>query len=158
MRSTAPSREEFAEFVRDVEPRLLQALVGRYGPVDGRMATVDALSWAWEHWSRLAGVDNKAGYLYRVGQTATRGMGTRPIPHDRRTASGFGGVPGLVCGPVAGWSFIDRPTITRVWDAGQRCPIVTESIHQDVAVINTRFLSSFLCLHRARRTASFVGG
>ena len=85
VRWTAPSREEFAEFVLDVEPRLLHALVGRYGPVDGRVATVDALSWAWEHWDRLAAIDNKAGYLFRVGQTATRGLGTRPIPADRTT-------------------------------------------------------------------------
>lgn len=92
VRSAAPSRKEFAEFVRDVEPRLLQALVGRYGPVDGRIATVDALSWAWEHWDRLASVGNKAGYLFRVGQTATRGMGTRPIPQDRSDA-GSEGVP-----------------------------------------------------------------
>jgi RNA polymerase sigma factor (sigma-70 family) len=73
-------RNEFASFVRDVEPRLLHALVAHYGPVDGREATVDALSWAWENWSRLAEVDNKLGYLYRVGQSATRRFATRPAP------------------------------------------------------------------------------
>ncbi len=71
-----------------------------------------------------------------------QGDGNTPDParpqHCERVRRMF---PGLVCGPVAGWSFIDRPTITRVWDAGQRCSIVTESIHQDVAVINTRFLA-----------------
>jgi RNA polymerase sigma factor (sigma-70 family) len=73
-------RGEFTAFARDVEPRLLHALVAHYGPVDGREATVDALSWAWENWTRLADVDNKVGYLYRVGQSATRRYVSRPLP------------------------------------------------------------------------------
>ncbi len=67
-------------FVGDVEPRLDRALVATYGPADGREATVDALSWAWEHWSRLRDVDNKLGYLYRVGQSSVRRFGSRPVP------------------------------------------------------------------------------
>lgn len=73
--------------MRVVEPRLLQALIGRYGPVDGREATVDALSWAWEHWERLDDVVNKVGYLFRVGQSATRSFSPRPIPRDLRPVS-----------------------------------------------------------------------
>jgi len=83
-----PSREEFAPFLAEVEPRLLQALMARYGPVDGREATVDALSWAWENWGRLSTVDNRAGYLYRVGQSATRRFSARPIPHELRLVEG----------------------------------------------------------------------
>ena len=70
----------FSSFVRDFEPRLLHALVAVYGPVDGREATVDALSWAWENWDRLVDVDNKVGYLYRVGQSATRRYVARAFP------------------------------------------------------------------------------
>lgn len=73
-------RGEFTSFVRDVEPKLLHALVVHYGPVVGREATVDALSWAWENWSRLADVDNRLGYLYRVGQSATRRYAPRRVP------------------------------------------------------------------------------
>jgi DNA-directed RNA polymerase specialized sigma24 family protein len=73
-------RVQFTAFVRDTEPRLLHALVAHYGPVDGRETTVDALSWAWENWSRLADVDNKLGYLYRVDQSATRRYASRPVP------------------------------------------------------------------------------
>jgi RNA polymerase sigma factor (sigma-70 family) len=73
-------RSEFAVFVHDVEPRLLQALVAAYGPRVGREATVDALSWAWEHWDRLGLIANKIGYLYRVGQSATRRYSSRAIP------------------------------------------------------------------------------
>lgn len=80
MSSDAPSDAEFVAFVRDVEPRLRQALVATYGAVDGREATIDALSWAWEHWERLDGVANPVGYLYRVGQSATRRFAARHFP------------------------------------------------------------------------------
>ena len=33
---------------------------------------MDALSWAWENWDRLAPMANPVGYLFRVGQTAAR--------------------------------------------------------------------------------------
>ncbi len=80
MAMSARTEGAFAAFVREVEPRLRQALVATYGPVDGREATVDALSWAWEHWDRLRDVRNPSGYLYRVGQSAVRRFGSRPLP------------------------------------------------------------------------------
>jgi DNA-directed RNA polymerase specialized sigma24 family protein len=67
---TTSTSTAFAAFVERSEPRLRRALVATYGPVVGRDATVDALSWAWEHWERLAPMTNPVGYLYRVGQTA----------------------------------------------------------------------------------------
>ncbi len=60
----------FARLVEEVEPRLRRALVSAYGPERGREATADALAWAWEHLDRLRDVDNVAGYLFRVGQSA----------------------------------------------------------------------------------------
>ena len=76
----SPDRDDFEAFVERVKPELLQALIATYGPVDGREATVDALSWAWEHRDRLADVDHPLGYLYRVGQSATRRFLPRPVP------------------------------------------------------------------------------
>ncbi len=67
-------------FVERVRPGLLEALIATYGPVDGREAAVDALSWAWEHWDRLADVKHPVRYLYRVGQSATRRFITKPPP------------------------------------------------------------------------------
>ncbi len=75
-----PGRREFESFVERVKPGLLQALVAAYGPVDGREACVDALSWAWEHWDRLQRVSHPVGYLYRVGQSATRSFVPRRAP------------------------------------------------------------------------------
>lgn len=72
--------DAFEALVERVKPGLLQALVATYGPVDGREACVDALSWAWEHQDRLVDVEHPVGYLYRVGQSATRRFLTKPVP------------------------------------------------------------------------------
>lgn len=93
--------EEFEEFFRTVEPRLNRALVATYGSDIGREATIDALAWAWEHWSEVQGLANPGGYLYRVGQSrAKRAM--RPgrsasiqLVPESRDASGGWYEPGL---------------------------------------------------------------
>jgi RNA polymerase sigma-70 factor (ECF subfamily) len=64
--------ETYTSFVRDSEPRLRQALVARFGPDRGREATAEALAYGWEHWERIAQMQNPAGYLYRVGQSRGR--------------------------------------------------------------------------------------
>jgi RNA polymerase sigma factor (sigma-70 family) len=64
--------EDFAAFADRIAVSLLQALVAVFGPEAGREAALDALAWGWEHWARLAGMQNPAGYLYRVGLTAGR--------------------------------------------------------------------------------------
>ncbi len=62
----------FAAMFEQVEPRLRRALVAWYGPIVGREAAADALSWAWEHRDRLDGVGDIGGYLFRVGQSAAK--------------------------------------------------------------------------------------
>lgn len=74
------AEQEFEAFVARSEPLLRRALVASYGPMIGRDATVDALSWAWEHWTRLAPMDNPVGYLYRVGQTSAQKYFTATRP------------------------------------------------------------------------------
>jgi RNA polymerase sigma factor (sigma-70 family) len=64
--------ESFARMFETVEPRLRRALVAWYGPVVGKEAAADALSWAWEHRERLDGLGDVVGYLFRVGQTAAK--------------------------------------------------------------------------------------
>jgi DNA-directed RNA polymerase specialized sigma24 family protein len=67
-----PERADFDDFVADVEPRLRRALVAAYGAEAGREAAAEALAWAWQNWARVRFMDNAAGYLWRVGQTAVR--------------------------------------------------------------------------------------
>ena len=69
----------FADFVREVEPRLRRALVSRFGPHVGREAAADALVYAWQHWERMADMKNPAGYLYRVGVTSVRPRRKPPV-------------------------------------------------------------------------------
>jgi DNA-directed RNA polymerase specialized sigma24 family protein len=62
----------FEEFAAAIGPRLRAALVGAFGPNVGLDAASEALAYGWEHWERIGAMDNPAGYLYRVGQTAAR--------------------------------------------------------------------------------------
>lgn len=62
----------FDEFVVVVGPRLRAGLVAAYGSEVGVEAAADCLVYAWQHWERVAAMDNPAGYLYRVGQSAAR--------------------------------------------------------------------------------------
>ena len=74
----------FELFLASTELRLRVALTAAYGPVDGRIATFEALSWAWEHWPKVREMANPVGYLFRVGRTAARRVRSRPFPVEPR--------------------------------------------------------------------------
>jgi RNA polymerase sigma-70 factor (ECF subfamily) len=69
---------EFEEFVREARPRLLRAFAGCRDREGAGDAAAEALSYAWEHWEMVRGLDNPAGYLYRVGLSRTRAR-KRPV-------------------------------------------------------------------------------
>lgn len=46
----------------------------------GREATAEAFAYAWEHWDRLAVMQNPAGYTYRVGQRVGERLTRRRDP------------------------------------------------------------------------------
>jgi len=74
----------FAKFIDAHEQRLRQAFASLLGPTVGREATVEALSYGWEHWERVSAMDNPVGYLYVVGrERATRhARRRRDIPSE----------------------------------------------------------------------------
>ena len=72
-------RRSFEVFVEECEAGLRHALIGLFGPDDGRDATAQALLYGWEHWTRVGDMDNPAGYLFRVGQSWGRRNGTRRV-------------------------------------------------------------------------------
>ena len=76
----APARATFTAFAHEVEPRLRCALVAACGTQRGVDATVDALEWAWEHWDKLEGARNPAGYLYRVARRRAFRDPSRTLP------------------------------------------------------------------------------
>ncbi len=85
----APPSEDFAAFVREGGARLRRAFIAAYGPEVGAEATSDALAYGWEHWDRVSGMKNPAGYLYRVGQSKARRYRRRParLPEAEDRAS-----------------------------------------------------------------------
>ncbi len=89
--------QEFSAFVDRTGRHLRLALVSAYGPDHGAEATADALAYAWEHWDRIHGMANPAGYLYRVGQTSARRYRRKPpvVPVDPAEADPPWIEPGL---------------------------------------------------------------
>jgi DNA-directed RNA polymerase specialized sigma24 family protein len=65
-------RRRFEREIRPLERTLQRAFAARYGLDLGAEVTAETIGWAWENWERVALMDNRAGYLYRVGQTAAR--------------------------------------------------------------------------------------
>ncbi len=90
----SPPQAAFESFVLAAEPRLRRALIAAYGFDDGRDATAEALAYAWEHWDRLAAMDNLPGYLFRVGQTRIRRR-RQPVIFDAPDSSDSLFEPGL---------------------------------------------------------------
>jgi RNA polymerase sigma factor (sigma-70 family) len=64
--------ESFEVFVKEIEPRLRDALSASLGSDLGREATAEALAYAWENWDRLSIMDNPSGYLYVLGRDRVR--------------------------------------------------------------------------------------
>ena len=65
-----------------------RALVAAYGLEVGTEAASDATAWAWEHRQELSAMKNPAGYVFRVGQSASRryrrpAVRFPPAPPDR---------------------------------------------------------------------------
>jgi len=69
---TTRMTSDFDAFVARERPRLEAVLLAHYGAEVGREAAADALAHAWEHWDRVATMENPVGYLYRVAQSSTR--------------------------------------------------------------------------------------
>lgn len=72
MAERAMSDGEFEAFVRDARVRLRRALIGAVGLDRVEDAVAEALAWAVEHRTELAGMGNPVGYLFRVGQSRVR--------------------------------------------------------------------------------------
>ncbi|MEM8923717.1 MAG: sigma factor-like helix-turn-helix DNA-binding protein [Actinomycetota bacterium] len=65
---TSGTEGDYRSFFEEAAPRLQSALVAGFGLEDGKDAASEALGWAWRNWERLSTVDNRIGYLYRVGR------------------------------------------------------------------------------------------
>lgn len=86
--------DAFTVFVRENQDPIRHALVAGFGVEVGREAAEEALVYAWQHWDKVTGMKNPAGYVYRVGHRLAQKMTRR-----RSVAVGFPEV-GIV-NPVA---------------------------------------------------------
>lgn len=62
----------FEEFLDGGRARLVAGLIAAYGPEVGQDAAAEAMAYGWQHWDRLREMENPIGYLFRVGQSASR--------------------------------------------------------------------------------------
>lgn len=85
MRTWTMPRSGFEPSWPRSKPRLRRALVAAYGSERGRDAVAEALAFAWERWPEVETMTNAASYLYRVGQSRTRGRKV-PVVFTRRGA------------------------------------------------------------------------
>ena len=66
------AEESFTAFMREAQPKVLVALAAAFGPDAANDASAEAFAYAWEHWDRVAAMENPAGYVYRVGRSRVR--------------------------------------------------------------------------------------
>ena len=140
----------FTAFVMRVEPNLRRALSAAYGADIGREATAEALTWAWEHFTKVETMENPGGYLYRVGQTAAKRSRRGAIRDDLRlveaTESPWPVEPGLnaalgALSPrqraavllIDGWGFTQREAAETMG-----CRISTVRVHQQRGLARLR--------------------
>lgn len=118
MTAADTGRETFTRFVEDTGPRLTQALVASLGGEVGREMAAEALAYGWEHWDRVGGMENPAGYLYRVGRNRGRRI-RRPLllPDPPPAYSEPLVEPGLPAA-LAGLSNRQRASVMMVHGAG----------------------------------------
>lgn len=62
----------FTSFMEETGWRIQAALAAAFGRQTGVEAAADALAYGWEHWDRIAVMENPAGYLYAVGRDRAR--------------------------------------------------------------------------------------
>ena len=95
------SLDGFEAFVAAHERRLRQALTAVFGIDRGREMAADAFVYAWEHWDRVAGMVNPAGYLFVVGRNQHRrrfrNRLTKPVFDVGPATDNRGASPGWRC-------------------------------------------------------------
>ena len=128
-------RSDFEALVERVEPQLRRALCGhvREGAVEDAVA--EALAYAWENRDRVLGMENPAGYLYRVAQSRSRRKreGLLVWPGERMMPDVEPGLPDALAG-------LPRTQASAVWlvhGCGWTYPMAAEALGVSVSAIGT---------------------
>ena len=78
----------FERFFEENEPAIRRAVAARFGADTGRDSAAEGFAVAWRRWDRVAGMDNPAGYVYRIAER----WALRQIKHTGPTAPEAEGV------------------------------------------------------------------
>jgi RNA polymerase sigma-70 factor (ECF subfamily) len=127
----------FEHWVEQRAAGLRAALVAAYGIDVGVEATADALAYGFQHWDRVGAMDNPAGYLYRVGQSAARRQFRRPplLP-----ASASAGLPAFEPGlapALASLTEVQRSAVVMVHALGWPIVDVADLLGVDESTVRT---------------------
>jgi RNA polymerase sigma factor (sigma-70 family) len=63
---------EFSAFVDQSELRIRRALIAAVGVEAASESLAEGMAYAWQHWERVRGMQNRAGYVYRVARNHAR--------------------------------------------------------------------------------------
>lgn len=66
------AEDAFTAFMKDTQPRVAIALTAAFGPERASEATAEAFVYIWQNWDRISGMENPAGYVYRVARSRIR--------------------------------------------------------------------------------------
>lgn len=81
--ASADESKSFEDFAAGHQLPLKRALVAAVGVEAGLEAAAEALVYGWEHWDRVAQMENPGGYLYRVGLSRSRSRPQTPVDLPR---------------------------------------------------------------------------
>lgn len=145
--SGEPETADFTSFFAEVEPRLRRALTSRFGHEEGREVTAIALAWGYQHWDRLAPMENPAGYLYRLA--CNRGGRRRRTPlFDAADRCEPHVEPGLV-EALERLSEQQRVAVVLTWAYEWTLAEVAELTGSSVSTVNTHRRRGLAKLRRA---------
>lgn len=156
MQDGGDNDERFTRFVRSTEPRLRRALIATYGRERGREATAEALAWAWEHWPRVESAQDPVAFLYRVGQSRSRGRKSR-VAFERPVSQDIHVEPGL-SQALAALSDRQRAVVLLVHGAGWTHGEVAQVLGVKLSTVQKHTERALSHLRQALGTGPSKGG
>ena len=111
--------DAFEQFFNEFEPFVRRALVSRFGAELGRDATAEGFAAAWRSWDRVAEMENRSGYVYRVGErwAVRQEKKLRPPAVEAQVMVDRYGDPELAAA-LAALSAKQRQAVVLVWSFG----------------------------------------
>jgi len=142
--------DSFTEFVSVYEARLRQSLIASCGGERGRDAACEALGYGWEHWDRVALMENPVGYLYKVGLSrARREFRRKPVRFDPVEFARIRDVEPRLPGALSGLSEKQRVVVVLVHGFGWTQAEVAELLGVSRSSVRNHLERALVALRRS---------